>query len=156
MPSENLQHRRRAFSIINNSMIFLSTSCLDADECNASVPVCDVNAKCINTIGSFTCVCKTGFSGEGLKCSGNCESQLSFVFWLNCIHAYIWSVLFSRLTYLFYLFSIKKSLHLTSIQRLKATVPYPSLCFISNFKQDTLVVSILYCSERPCQTVFRL
>ena len=52
------------------SMIFFTISCLDADECNASVPVCDVNAKCINTIGSFTCACKTGFSGDGFSCSG--------------------------------------------------------------------------------------
>ena len=72
-------------------------SCLDADECNASVPVCDVNAKCINTIGSFICACKIGFSGDGFSCSGkktlfpyvldndlhnNWESQLSFLFWL--------------------------------------------------------------------------
>lgn len=63
----------------NHFFIFLSTSHLDIDECNASVPVCDVNAKCINTIGSFTCVCKTGLSGDGLKCSGNCESKFSFV-----------------------------------------------------------------------------
>ena len=52
------------------SRIFLSISCLDVDECHASVPVCDVNAKCINIISSFTCACKTGFSGDGFSCSG--------------------------------------------------------------------------------------
>ena len=51
-------------------MIFLSTPCLDADECNAYAPVCDISAKCINTIGSFICACKTGFSGDGFSCFG--------------------------------------------------------------------------------------
>jgi len=41
----------------------------DVDECNASVPVCDINAECINIIGSFICACKTGFSGDGFSCS---------------------------------------------------------------------------------------
>ena len=42
----------------------------DADECNASVPVCDANANCQNTVGSFICTCKTGFTGNGFNCSG--------------------------------------------------------------------------------------
>ncbi|XP_068705238.1 uromodulin-like isoform X1 [Montipora foliosa] len=40
----------------------------DADECNASVPVCDANAICQNTLASFHCTCKTGFTGNGLSC----------------------------------------------------------------------------------------
>jgi len=31
---------------------------------------CDVNADCTNTIGSFNCACKTGFSGDGFNCDG--------------------------------------------------------------------------------------
>ena len=42
----------------------------DADECNASVPLCDANANCQNTVGSFICTCKTGFTGDGFNCSG--------------------------------------------------------------------------------------
>lgn len=41
----------------------------DADECNATVPVCDVNAICRNTVGSFVCICKTGFTGNGFSCT---------------------------------------------------------------------------------------
>ena len=42
----------------------------DADECNASVPVCDANAICQNTLASFHCTCKIGFTGNGLSCQG--------------------------------------------------------------------------------------
>ena len=30
---------------------------------------CDVNADCTDEIGSYTCVCHTGFSGDGETCS---------------------------------------------------------------------------------------
>ena len=31
---------------------------------------CDSNAECINTIGSFQCVCREGYGGDGLRCAG--------------------------------------------------------------------------------------
>nr|XP_058960212.1 uromodulin-like [Pocillopora verrucosa] len=40
----------------------------DADECNTSVSVCDVNADCKNTLGSYRCSCRAGFSGDGHTC----------------------------------------------------------------------------------------
>lgn len=43
---------------------------LDVDECNASSPVCDVNAICNNTIGSYRCACNPGYSGDGRTCKG--------------------------------------------------------------------------------------
>ena len=42
----------------------------DIDECTASSPVCDVNAQCSNTRGSYSCRCKVGFSGNGKTCKG--------------------------------------------------------------------------------------
>ena len=42
----------------------------DVDECNASSPVCDLNAKCNNTIGSYRCTCNTGYHGDGKSCQG--------------------------------------------------------------------------------------
>ncbi|KAM7431601.1 hypothetical protein ABFA07_017842 [Porites harrisoni] len=41
----------------------------DLDECTSSPPVCDFNADCTNTRGSYLCTCKAGFSGDGKTCS---------------------------------------------------------------------------------------
>ena len=48
-------------------------SCLfvpDVDECTASEQLCDFNANCINTHGSYYCSCFSGFSGDGNTCIG--------------------------------------------------------------------------------------
>ena len=42
----------------------------DVDECSTSVPVCDFNADCKNTRGSYHCTCKAGFTGDGRTCTG--------------------------------------------------------------------------------------
>ena len=42
----------------------------DIDECASQTPACDVNALCVNEIGSFQCVCHTGYEGDGLYCTG--------------------------------------------------------------------------------------
>ena len=41
----------------------------DIDECVEQSP-CDENAQCANTIGTFTCACNEGYSGDGMTCSG--------------------------------------------------------------------------------------
>jgi len=43
---------------------------LDVDECFKTTDNCSENANCTNTQGSFTCVCKTGYNGNGYTCSG--------------------------------------------------------------------------------------
>ena len=43
---------------------------VDVDECSASISVCDVNANCKNTRGSYRCTCKAGFNGDGKTCAG--------------------------------------------------------------------------------------
>ena len=43
----------------------------DINECTTGGHNCDVYAECANTDGSFTCTCKTGYSGDGDKCDGN-------------------------------------------------------------------------------------
>ena len=40
----------------------------DLDECGTNSDDCDVNAVCNNTMGSYTCTCKPGYSGDGHKC----------------------------------------------------------------------------------------
>jgi len=44
-------------------------TCLDINECIDGTSNCDVNANCTNTDGSFTCICKDGFTGDGITCS---------------------------------------------------------------------------------------
>ena len=41
----------------------------DINECTVKSHRCDVNAACQNTEGSHECICKTGFEGDGEKCS---------------------------------------------------------------------------------------
>jgi len=48
---------------------------IDIDECSGSNN-CHAQATCTNTIGSYTCACKAGYSGNGLNCAG----ILSFLF----------------------------------------------------------------------------
>ena len=43
---------------------------LDIDECSASPSVCDINANCSNTRGSYICTCNAGYNGDGKSCHG--------------------------------------------------------------------------------------
>ena len=49
---------------------FLFSLLPDIDECSASGRVCDVNANCQNTLGSYLCSCKAGYTGDGKTCKG--------------------------------------------------------------------------------------
>ena len=42
----------------------------DIDECSDGSDDCDDNAVCTNTDGSFTCVCESGYTGNGRVCEG--------------------------------------------------------------------------------------
>ena len=42
----------------------------DINECTNKTDNCHKNADCTNTVGSFTCACKTGYSGDGKTCTG--------------------------------------------------------------------------------------
>ncbi|XP_078382652.1 uncharacterized protein LOC144665303 [Oculina patagonica] len=46
----------------------------DIDECSVNVRFCDINASCINTHGSYKCLCHAGFTGDGQICTAvNCS-----------------------------------------------------------------------------------
>ena len=47
----------------------MSSVCADTDECTTGGHNCDSNAVCINIEGSFTCVCKDGYTGDGITCT---------------------------------------------------------------------------------------
>ena len=52
-------------------MISISVLCnTDINEClNVTSNICDINADCVNTYGSFTCVCHSSYYGDGISCS---------------------------------------------------------------------------------------
>ncbi len=47
----------------------------DLDECKTGTYNCDVNTDCQNTVGSYTCVCKAGYTGDGKTCTGRKRRQ---------------------------------------------------------------------------------
>ena len=51
------------------------TTIADIDECSRGTDNCDLNADCRNTQGSFQCVCREGYEGNGRICTGNGESS---------------------------------------------------------------------------------
>ena len=44
----------------------------DVDECATNVDNCADQATCTDTEGSFSCSCNTGYTGDGISCSGMC------------------------------------------------------------------------------------
>ena len=51
----------------------------DIDECSISTP-CDTNAQCLNTPGSYSCLCNAGYAGNGTHCTGsNTFGLLTFI-----------------------------------------------------------------------------
>ena len=42
----------------------------DVDECRLKTDNCSSLAECTNTDGSFVCECITGFTGDGISCTG--------------------------------------------------------------------------------------
>ena len=42
----------------------------DIPECEREIDDCDANATCTNTFGSYVCNCNTGFTGDGVMCTG--------------------------------------------------------------------------------------
>ena len=60
---------------------------------------CHVNASCTNTVGSFICTCKVGYTGDGRVCSGMLVKPRNFnitshffdlfvVDWLVCLSSH--------------------------------------------------------------------
>ena len=42
----------------------------DTNECLEEKHNCSPNAKCINSMGNFSCVCHEGYHGNGNTCTG--------------------------------------------------------------------------------------
>ena len=59
-------------------IIFILT---DIDECATKTHHCNLNANCTNTNGSFECVCKEGYTGDGKSCSGKTHDFNGWINW---------------------------------------------------------------------------
>ncbi len=55
-----------------SAFIYILNLFIDINECNISTHNCDPLADCENLNGSFTCVCRPGFTGSGIRsfCQG--------------------------------------------------------------------------------------
>ncbi len=47
----------------------LSGACADVDECATNNGGCDPHANCLNSSGSHTCTCQSGYAGDGVRCA---------------------------------------------------------------------------------------
>ena len=48
----------------------------DANECVDDTDNCHTNADCMDNIGSFSCMCSSGYSGDGIEnCTGEREKK---------------------------------------------------------------------------------
>ena len=58
----------------------------DINECiKVDLIECDPNAYCVNTRGSYTCVCGSGFTGDDKKCDGTWFDSLPVLVSIICI-----------------------------------------------------------------------
>ena len=65
--------------------VFHWPSISDVNECSRGTSQCSSNATCTDTIGSYTCSCNAGFSGDGFNCQGRGNVGSEFNTLLNCV-----------------------------------------------------------------------
>lgn len=68
------QHLDELFLQMNAFELFCVS---DLDECSNGTHMCNNNADCHNTMGSYRCTCKDGFSGDGFFCSGHIQNSIT-------------------------------------------------------------------------------
>ncbi|CAH3183140.1 unnamed protein product [Porites lobata] len=89
LPAENCDKIKRSeghavsgkywFSTIKSGtsvLAYCNMKTNDIDECSASPSVCDVNAICSNTRGSYHCICQAGYSGDGKTCQDSDDCRV--------------------------------------------------------------------------------
>ena len=55
-------------NVVNSELSVMIICLKDINECEASDHGCHSNANCVNSLGSFNCVCNEGYIGDGINC----------------------------------------------------------------------------------------
>ena len=64
-----------SFIIIESFFLISNISiCPDIDECSVFSSICDINAICRNSEGSYLCSCKVGFARDGKACKSKANN----------------------------------------------------------------------------------
>ena len=61
----------------------------DVDECINKIHDCDVNAACLNTDGSFGCMCNAGYTGNATV--DNCEGMIKLLHFKSIYRSWYFS-----------------------------------------------------------------
>ena len=79
----NVNVHRTHCQLVSNLYSISNYLLLDADECKASLPVCNTNGICQNTPDSYICACKAGVIADGRTCTGKSVYTSLFLEILN-------------------------------------------------------------------------
>ena len=64
-------------------MVIIIYDDIDINECTTNNGGCSADANCSNTVGSFTCTCHNGFTGDGFNCTGESDFEYpEYIVWL--------------------------------------------------------------------------
>lgn len=76
---QSLRVRYKTGALFEEHGFLLRYKQQDVDECAAEPGPCSEDATCINTDGSFQCVCKSGFTGDGVQCEATTPVIRKFI-----------------------------------------------------------------------------
>ena len=51
---------------------------IDIHMCSENTTSCDENADCVDTEGSYECVCRTGYIGDGFLCISELHCDMEY------------------------------------------------------------------------------
>lgn len=63
-------HSDNFHSVLTTIYITTTMSCIDINECERNLMVCSENEVCVNTLGSYTCQCLSGYYKQSNSCKG--------------------------------------------------------------------------------------
>ena len=62
---------------------------IDIDECALGTHDCSPNADCIDTTENYTCICRSGFTGDGRTCTGMIIIRSIYVCIVECVCVFV-------------------------------------------------------------------